>query len=84
MAPHNDLQQYNDFGGVPQVVALVFRLTRGGRVLVCELSTHPLGWALRASDGGDLPRTQVCKTEEEVFATTAAWKQAALDAGWTV
>jgi len=37
----------------------------------------------RALTGHEMQRTQVCKTEDEVFTTSEAWRTEAETKGWT-
>lgn len=61
----------------------MWTLHRGPREVVCQLSTHPFGWELRASvDGDDFLRSQVCRRDVDVFDTAAAWRAAAEAKGW--
>jgi hypothetical protein len=48
----------------------------------CAVSTHALGWELRLSAGSSFSRSQVCKTQADVFATADTWKTEALSKGW--
>jgi hypothetical protein len=48
----------------------------------CALSTHRLGWELRLTAGSNFLRSQVCKTQTDVFETSAAWKAEAVSKGW--
>ena len=71
------LRPYNDFSGV-QALGDMWSLHRPGQTLRCALTTHPLGWELRAVVGEELMRSIVCKTQDAVFDTAAAWKAEAL------
>jgi len=76
------LKQYNPAEGI-QPLANVWTLQRGGTLLICALSTHPLGWGLQLKMGENkIPTSQVAKTQDEVFAVSAAWREAAVKAGW--
>ena len=57
---------------------------RGGHVLeaVCWLRTHPLGWELVLNVNGNLQRTEVCRSQEEILSRTESWKAALLERGW--
>ena len=61
-----------------------WQATKGSHRLVAQLRTHPLGWELRASVGLEIHRSQVAKTEQEVFELSDAWKAEAVKKGWTV
>lgn len=70
--------------GKPIYLSDTFRLKKGDRTATCELWTHEFGWELRLKTGvaGELPRTQVCRSEEEVLSTTEQWKAAMVERGW--
>ncbi|MGH9371836.1 MAG: hypothetical protein ACRD15_09935 [Vicinamibacterales bacterium] len=63
-----------------------FRLhrERGGQPLeaACRLVTHPSGWELRLEIGGWLQRSQVCRSRDEVLATSDHWRAAMVKNGW--
>lgn len=67
-----------------QDLGKLWTLTKEDNRLVCSLWTHLMGWELGAVLGGDHARFQVCKTQGDVVTTVAAWKTAALAAGWTL
>src|SRR5262245_37675618 len=74
----------DEWNGTPRHRADWFAFEKGGRVAVARMVTHPLGWELRLEVAGDdYPRTQVCKTQEEVFETVDRWRTALVTAGWT-
>ena len=76
------LKKYDYYKG-PQLLGTEWTLKRGDVALVCALSTHSLGWELRMKAGANFLRSQVCKTESEVAATSAAWQTEAKGKGWT-
>ena len=53
-------------------------------VAVCELWSHQLGWELKLVINGELQRTHVCRSEQELARHTAAdvWKDALLKSTW--
>lgn len=65
-----------------QILGDFWKLTKDGKTLTVEVRTHPMGWELRAVIGLEIQRTQVCKTEAEVLATSEAWKAEAAAKGW--
>lgn len=67
------LRPYEALDG-PQVVGDMWRLTRRDRTVTCTVSTHRLGWELRLTIAGELWRSQVCRTEADVFETSATWE----------
>jgi hypothetical protein len=49
---------------------------------VCELWSHEFGWELRlVVDGGELTRSQVCRSQDEVLDVTEQWKAAMVGKG---
>jgi hypothetical protein len=76
------LPRYDYYLG-PKRLDDVWALTRGDLTMRCLLSTHRLGWELRLTSGASFTRSQVCKSESEVFATADAWKAEAAAKGWS-
>jgi hypothetical protein len=76
------LERYDAFEG-PKFLEYLWTLVREPFIIRCRLSTHREGWRLRLTGGpASFFRTQVCKTEPEVFDTSEAWRTDALHAGW--
>jgi hypothetical protein len=75
------LKKYDYYKG-PQPLGTEWTLKRGDVALVCTLSTHSLGWELRLKAGANFLRSQVCKIESDVAATSAAWQAEAKAKGW--
>ena len=80
---HSGLMRYNPVHGV-QNMGHLWVLTKGRKRLVCALHTHPTGWELRVWYGPELVRSQVCKTQDDVFFTAEKWKATALTDGWAL
>ena len=76
-----DLVRYDFYKG-PKPIGDVWTLKRGEMTMRCAVSTHALGWELRLSAGSSFSRSQVCKTQADVFTTADAWKTEALSKGW--
>ena len=49
---------------------------------VCQLWSHQFGWELRLVIDGGVNRTQVCRTQEEVFDTYEDWKRSMIERDW--
>ncbi len=81
MTEHSGLKRHDYYEG-PQALGNLWTLTRAPATLCCALSTHSLGWELRLASGANLLRSQVCKTEDEVFSTSTAWEVEARAKGW--
>lgn len=59
------------------------RVAKGKRRAVCRLFSHRFGWELRLdAPNGNVMRTQVCRSQEDVFATFESWKTSMLAVGW--
>ena len=58
-------------------------LHKGQRRADCEVWSHVLGFELRVTVSGDpLPRTHVCKSQEELIATQEERRAALEGKGW--
>jgi hypothetical protein len=84
MAP--DALQRPRWDGEPAELGQLFhvRQERGDKQLeaVCRLLSHELGWELRLEVNGDLQRSGVCRTREEVLSTVDEWNASMLEKGW--
>lgn len=49
---------------------------------ICHLWTHHLGWEVRLEIAGDLHRSEVCRSQDEVFTAGETWKAAMIEKGW--
>jgi hypothetical protein len=49
---------------------------------VCRLVTDHFGSELRLEINGDLHRSEVCPTSDQVLDTSERWKAALLEKGW--
>ena len=67
----------------PERLSPAWRLHRGGRTATCNVWSHLFGFELRLTLPGDpLPRTHVCKSQEELIATQDEWRAALEAHGW--
>jgi hypothetical protein len=53
--------------GTPRELGACWVLRKGKRQARCEMWSHVFGWELRLIASGELLRSQVCRTQEEVF-----------------
>ena len=64
----------------------LFRLstTRGDKQLqaVCQLCTNNFGWEIRLDINGDLQRSEVFRSRDEVLTAAETWKAAMVEKGW--
>lgn len=78
--------QRPDWDGTPRELGHLFRIhtDRGDQRIkaVCVLLSHQFGWELRLEVNGELQRSTVCCTQDEVLTTGEAWKAAMLEKGW--
>lgn len=81
----NVLQRFI-WNGTPVDLGDCFRLTKtkNGRQLkaVCRLFSHLFGWELRLEVNGELQRSEVCRSEDQVFSTFEQWKAGMVEKGW--
>lgn len=65
----------------------LFRLykARGDKRLaaLCILLSHQLGWEVRLEVNGELQRSAVCRTQDEVLTIGEDWKTAMSEKGWS-
>ena len=71
------------WNGRPSELGDLFRLTKGEKSARCALWSHWSGWELRLDAAGEMIRTQVCRSEEEVFSTGERWKKNMQSRGWS-
>jgi hypothetical protein len=76
------LRPYDAYRKV-EILDDLWTLKRNGRTLRVQLRTHPLGWELQALVGGELHRSQVAKTPQEVSDLSEKWKSEAFAKGWS-
>ena len=81
-----DVLQRPFWTGHPIKQAVAVRLCRTvvgrPREAVAELWTHEIGWELRLLVDGDFQRSQVCRSEDEVFTAIGEWRDALTAKGW--
>ena len=49
---------------------------------VCKLWTHALGWEVRLEINGDLQRSEVLRSQDDVLTAGEMWKAAMIEKGW--
>ena len=67
-----------------EILGDLWSMTRKGSSLRVQLRTHPLGWELLAFVGVEMHRSQVAKTESDVFDLSGQWQAEAIAKGWSV
>lgn len=50
---------------------------------VGELWTHQFGWEVCLMIAGDLQRSEVCRSQDDVLTTAEQWKAALIKKGWS-
>jgi hypothetical protein len=78
-----DVLQRHTWYGEPKELDDCFRLRKGARLAVCRVWTHQFGWELGLVINTELRRSQVCRSQEEVFSTGEEWKTAMVAKGWS-
>jgi hypothetical protein len=58
-------------------------LQKGERTARCVLMSHLFGHELRLLIDGELRRSQVCRSVEEILTTHEAWKAAMIEKSWS-
>ncbi len=76
------LRPYDAYRKV-EILDDLWAVKRKGHTLRVQLRTHPLGWELQALVGGELHRSQVAKTPQEVSDVSEKWKAEAFAKGWS-
>jgi hypothetical protein len=69
------------WNGTPAHLEDVWTLRKRDHVARCMLLSHEFGWELRL-EVGELFRTQVCRSSEEIRTTAENWKAAMIEKGW--
>ena len=78
-----DVLQRLTWCGTPFRMDECFHLQKGSHQASCQLWSHQFGWELRLELAGELHRSQVCRSQEDVFNTIEEWKAALVEKGWT-
>jgi hypothetical protein len=76
------LQKYDYYRG-PQPLGEMWTMKRDALTLKCTVATHRLGWELRLAAGSSFSRSQVCRSESDVFDVARAWRDEASAKGWS-
>lgn len=76
------VQQREHWSGGPAFLGNAWMLTKAGRTATCALHSHDFGWELRLTIG-ELVRTQVCRTSEEVLSVQEDWRRALEQRGYS-
>lgn len=76
--------QRPDWHGTPHEVGELFVLHKNRRTAKAIVLSHQLGWEVQLLIGAQLEvvRTQVCRTQEDVFGVGEQWKSAMIEWGW--
>jgi hypothetical protein len=76
-----DVLQREYWDGHPVELGRAWVLRKGDREARCVLLSHQFGWELRLLIG-ELVRSQVCRSSEEILSTQESWKAALIQGGW--
>jgi hypothetical protein len=79
--------QREHWNGLPALLGDLFRVSkmRGDKQLdaACRLWTHQLGWEVRLEINGDLQRSEVFRSQDEVLTAGETWNAAMIEKGWS-
>ncbi len=74
--------QREHFAGA-ELLSPAWTLSKGQRSAACTVWSHEFGFELRLVVSGDpLPRTEVCRSQEDLIATQDEWRAAFEAKGW--
>ena len=78
--------QREPWNSQPTHLGDLFRVSkmRGDKKLeaACRLWTHQLGWEVRLEINGDLQRSEVFRSNDDVLMAGERWNAAMLEKGW--
>jgi hypothetical protein len=81
-----DILQRVSWYGEPARLGEGWRLRKmtgaAGREAVCQLFSHQFGWELGLTVAGELLRSEVCRSQDDVLRVCEQWKAAMLAKGW--
>ena len=79
--------QREHWNNQPTHLGDLFRVSkaRGDKTLtaLCKLWTHALGWEVRLEINGDLQRSEVFRSQDDVLTAGETWKAAMIKRGWS-
>src|SRR5687767_15284007 len=85
-APMTAILPREHWNGQPTHLGDLFRVSklRGDKTLeaACRLWTHQLGWEVRLEINGDLQRSEVFRSQDEVLTAGETWKAGMIEKGW--
>ena len=70
------------WNGEPVELGIAWTLKKRQHAAQCVVFSHQFGWELRL-EVGELFRTQVCRSSEEIVTTAENWKAAMIEKGWS-
>jgi hypothetical protein len=70
------------WNGHPVELGIAWTLKKRNHIAQCVLFSHEFGWELRL-EVGELFKTQVCRSTEEILNTQESWKTAMMGKAWT-
>jgi hypothetical protein len=69
--------------GVPKELGMWWTLRKNAHEAICRMFSHALGWELRLDVDGQMMRTAVCRSQEDVLDASQEWREAWRTKGWT-
>ena len=76
-----DVQQREQWNGEPAFLGNAWIMNKGPHTATCALFSHQFGWELRLTIG-ELLRTQVCRSTDEVLRVQEEWRTALIGRGY--
>jgi hypothetical protein len=76
-----DVQQREQWSGEAPFLGNAWVMRKGERTATCALYAHQFGWELRLSSG-ELLRTQVCRSTDDVLRVQEEWRLALTERGY--
>ena len=73
--------QREHWDGHPVELGDAWTVRKRDKTARCVLLSHPLGWELRLIVG-ELVRSQVCRSSDEILYTQESWRAAMFGKGW--
>jgi len=70
------------WNGKPEQVGIAWTLKKRQHTAQCVVFSHEFGWEIRL-EVGELFRTQVCRSADEIRDVQENWKSAMLEKGWS-
>lgn len=67
----------------PERLSPAWTLHKGRKTAECSVWSHVLGFELRLEAGGEILRTEVCRTQDDLIRVYEEWRTALATKGWS-